>query len=99
MKTETFEFSDTDIPGGMDWYTAKIACEALGEGWRLPTKEELNHMFQLHEKGLGDFEFYVYWAESEPGILENDWCQSFDGGLQFYYNKINTFYVRPVRSI
>ena len=30
----------------MNWHDANKACNALGKGWRLPTKDELNTLYQ-----------------------------------------------------
>jgi hypothetical protein len=43
----------------MDYQQAMIECRALGNGWRLPTIEELIEMdLHLYQKGLGDFITY-----------------------------------------
>ena len=39
-----------DFPKTMNWNDAKKACAKLGAGWRLPTKDELNLLYQ--RKGL-----------------------------------------------
>ena len=41
----TLQIAQTDFPNQMNWEDAKKACEALGEGWRLPSKDELNSMY------------------------------------------------------
>ena len=42
--------------GLMNWWSAKRKCEALGKGWRLPTKEELEEINkQIKSKGKGYF--------------------------------------------
>jgi hypothetical protein len=52
--------------GGMNWYEAKKACAELGNNWRLPTKEELEKMYEvLHLKGKGNFENLNYWSSSK----------------------------------
>ncbi len=44
------EVASSDL-GSLDWISAKKACAALGSGWRLPTKEELQVMYkELHKK-------------------------------------------------
>ena len=36
--------------GRMNWHEAKIACKKLGTGWRLPTKDELNMLYENREE-------------------------------------------------
>ncbi len=35
------QVADNDFPNVMSWGQAMRACAGLGNGWRLPTKEEL----------------------------------------------------------
>jgi hypothetical protein len=44
-----FEVAEKDMDGKMNWTDATAACKALGNGWRLPTKEELLLMFEKSE--------------------------------------------------
>ncbi len=39
-----------DLVGLMNWDDAKEACENLGDGWRLPTKDELNILYKNKDK-------------------------------------------------
>lgn len=41
---ETMQVAKEDFPSIMSWYNAKSACEELGNGWRLPNKNELKAM-------------------------------------------------------
>lgn len=36
---QTIQIASNDFQDFMTWSEAKAACEALGDGWRLPTKE------------------------------------------------------------
>jgi len=70
----------------------------INESWRLPTKEELNDMYEnLHKKGVGGFANDYYWSSSEyyAGFA---WFQNFFYGLQLYYYKDLAFRVRAVRT-
>ena len=52
-----------DFPDRMEYKDALNACEKLGEGWRLPTLQELNDIYlQLYKNGLGEFDSAEYWA-------------------------------------
>jgi len=89
-----FEVYPEDL-GEFTWNDAKEACAALGEGWRLPTREEL-HLMWLNKDD--SFAAATYWSSSENN---NDyaWTQSFVNGTQDYDYKSNAYYVRAVRDI
>ena len=56
--------AQNDFPKLMNWVDAKRACAALGKGWRLPTKEELNILYQNKDK-IGGFAVIIYWSSTE----------------------------------
>jgi hypothetical protein len=91
-----------DFSQEMTWTEAKKACNDLGNGWRLPTKEELEAMYtQLHKKGLGSFGHnYYYWSSTENGN-NKAWFQDFDDGVQTNADKLNSnaLCVRAVRAL
>ena len=82
------------------WHDAPTEIKKrLGEGWRLPTKEELNAMYeQLHEKGVGGFVYYYYWSSSEYST-SYAWVQLFGSGFQLYSSKYLGRCVRAVRDV
>ena len=82
--------------GRMNWHEAKIACKKLGTGWRLPTKDELNMLYENKEE-IGGFANLTYWSSSEYDNF-NAWSQYFSLGLQFCPTKVNYNYVRAVRA-
>jgi hypothetical protein len=89
-----FEVYPKDL-GKFTWEDAKEACAALGEGWRLPTREEL-HLMWLNKDD--SFAAAFYWSSSE--LLNNyAWFQYFSNGNLFTNFKYNTYYVRPVRDV
>jgi len=83
--------------GKHNWEDAKKVCENLGDGWRLPTREEL-HVMWLHRAHVGGFAAAYYWSSSEYNI-NSAWGQNFDNGLQYNNFKNYTYYVRAVRDI
>ena len=91
-----FEVYPEDL-GEFTWKKAKEACAKLGDGWRLPTREEL-HLMWLNRDTIGGFAAADYWSSSE---LNNGyaWGQSFYDGDQVYYLKNVTNYVRAVRAL
>ena len=49
VKAGNFEVAESDMDNKMNWTDATAACKALGNGWRLPTKDELHLMFEKSE--------------------------------------------------
>ena len=86
----------TEDLGLMEWKEAKKACENLGDGWRLPTKYELNLLYENKDK-IGGFAISKYWSSTEE---DNDtaWYQSFTSGGQYANDKNLEFFVRAVRG-
>ena len=95
IKIGNLEVMTEDL-GRMNWYEAKKACKNLGDGWRLPTKDELNLLFQNSGK-IGGFANVIYWGSAESGG-SNAWKQSFFIGYQGFSNKSSYGYVRAVRA-
>jgi len=57
------EITEFDFPNKMNWEDAKTACESIGSGWRLPTKEEMKEIYECYFlNGVGNFsEEDKYW--------------------------------------
>ena len=72
-----FKVADADFPEKMTWYEAVEACEALGNGWRLPTVAELRGMnVYLHFFGKGNFRTDGgYW--SSDVVVSTPWIWPF----------------------
>ena len=87
--------------GEFNFNDAKLECAKIGGGWRLPTKEELNQIFEnkdtIELKGEGP-----HWSSTKAdigyGIV---WGQRFSDGFQNYYNTSlkHKCFVIPVRSV
>lgn len=56
-----FELYQEDTPKRMTLHEAQKYCKSLGEGWRLPT---MNEMFYMHENNLVNNNYH-YWSMSE----------------------------------
>ena len=95
VMTEDLEVG-TNVLGKMTWVDAMKACANLGEGWRLPTKDELNLLYENKDK-IGGFGS-VYWSSTEFD-KGGAWKQYFSDGLQDVSAKDGNDYVRAVRSI
>ena len=90
--------AQNDIPKLMNWSDAKKACAALGKGWRLPSKGELNTLFTNRSK-IGGFGLGSYWSSTE-GNRNNAWSQDFSDGGRFegIDNQVYKYRVRAVRT-
>jgi len=95
-QTLEFEVYPKDL-GQHNWEDAKKVCEDLGDGWRLPTREEL-HLMWLNRESIGGFAVAYYWSSSEFNDY-GSWGQSFYDGYQGNYFKLTTNYVRAVRDL
>ncbi len=85
-----------DFPNMMNWDQAKTACLKLGEGWRLPNKEELNILWRNKAK-IGGFAPKYYWSGTdEPGVA---WKQGFTYWTQALSHKTVKYHVRAVKSL
>ena len=96
VKIGNLEVMTEDL-GEMNWEDAKKACENLGDGWRLPTKDELNILYQ-NKDVVGGFASKFYWSSTE---FDNNiaWTQNFLYGLQLKGHEVNfSYYVRAVRD-
>ena len=89
-------YNDGGVEDDLNWDEAKKACAALGDGWRLPTKWELNRMYINADK-IGSFNFnddkfynnrhYWYWSSTSfidaiDGRRIMAWLQNFNTGIQ-----------------
>jgi hypothetical protein len=91
-----FEVYSEDL-GEHNWEDAKKVCEDLGDGWRLPTREELHFMW-INRRTVGDFANNYYWSYSEVNS-KSAWYQDFSTGRQSNNYKNDICYVRAVRDI
>ena len=79
------------------WDEAVQYCKSLGEGWRLPTIQELWYIYE--EKELKkEFSSASYWSSTDF-IDINAWYFFFSIGLAGNSDKTSTCYVRAVRDI
>lgn len=91
------EVKTADEPGSLNWYDAKAKCESFGDGWRMPTKTELDCLYKNKEK-VGGFNRDYYWSGERVGDW-NVWVQAFNNGRQFGYSGSNSARLRIVRTI
>jgi hypothetical protein len=96
------EVAQYDFPKAMKWDIAREVCQKLGEGWRIPTKSELNLIYKNKYK-IGGFINDYYWSSKE---FETDYYDNsskplikrFNDGSEMESWKVDLRYFRAVRS-
>ena len=97
IKIGNLEVAQHDFNRDWKYDDAKVACAKLGEGWRLPTKDELNLLYQNKDK-IGGFNVKAtYWSSTEYSS-SFAWRQDFNDGRQASYYKNFKCNVRAVRA-
>ena len=109
-----FEINDSDNTvkiahfedaGPMPWQNAVNIHEQLGEGWRLPTLDELSLMYQTIGQGAnntGEFNNELYWSNTAYDENQARLLRFWDGNTSFHYNKHvehRKFRVRAIREL
>lgn len=100
IKVGNLLVAQNDFPNQMKWRDARKAIASVGPGWRLPTKDELDILYQNKDK-VGGFASDGYWSSygEFDGVFV--WHQNFFYGLllEFFKGKHPTFSVRAVRDV
>lgn len=92
-----------DLANPMEYNQSKSACADLVlngfDNWRLPTKTELNLLYE-NRNIIGGFDVsYVYWSSTTDGSVNTAWYVDFnDGTKEFGRYDYGTSKVRCVRS-
>lgn len=95
-----FEIAPKSTEIQANWDDAKMYCFALNidgkNGWRLPTKDELNQM----RKSIKNIKmWHYYWTSTESGDYDA-WSQNLTNGKQTDHRKYyDGFVVRAVRDL
>ena len=98
-KTEkTFEISEKDFPERLDWEKAKIQIKKLGDGWRLPTIDELETIYDFRYDILGLDRSDWYWSSTGNG-RSTSFCFDFKNGEREAIYKEGKGLIRPVRNV
>ena len=88
-----------------DWHSAAQKCTSLGKGWRLPSKSELQAMYNqksainntlvsMAENGLSNA---LYWSSDECNS-DFAWFVRMSSGYTSRYRKNYNIYVRAVSA-
>lgn len=96
-----FEVAIADAPTLMTWdeaikYAADLPHEEGSLPWRLPTKDELNLMYENRE-AIGGFDLTGWYWSSSPVNYNFAWVQRFSDGLQCNHFRVYVNSVRVVR--
>ncbi len=90
--------------GPMAWQNAMNIHEQLGDGWRLPTLDELKTMYQTIGQGAtnsGQFADGLYWSATFYDEYQARLLRFRDGNTSYHYNRNvehRKFRVRAVRD-
>ena len=92
------------LDASLDSYPAFKACNDMGIGWYLPSKNELNSLYG-NKNAIGNFntnnsDNSIYWSSTESNS-SNSWYQNFYVGSQGYSSryKSDSYRVRCVRRV
>jgi hypothetical protein len=91
------EVAQYDFPSFMNWVDATKACADLGDGWRLPTKDELKYLY-VNKIAIGEFTNKTYWSST---VVDDETAvgQFFEGdGDYFFQSKNDANFVRAIRT-
>lgn len=103
IKIGNLEIAQNDFNTILTWYYAKEKCKQLGNGWRLPTIEELEILYN-NKDNIGGFDDGYYYSSTlranEKSLLAPMTILFGDGfkSRSQYYEE-TPFHVRAVRSI
>jgi formylglycine-generating enzyme required for sulfatase activity len=102
IKFKNILVAQNDFPNYMNWYEAMAACKKLGKGWRLPSRDELQILFQNRVQ-FGGFSNKIYWSSSE-WYDKSAWIKDLINGGEWspwkgLKGNPDSVYVRAVRSL
>ena len=97
-----YKFAQYDFPTPMSWNAAQQACIDLGPGWRLPTQQELNILYQ-NKYIIGTYDYDYYWSNtSSSSMYMNNYgsaqAQNFIDGTFAIKGTENSFKVRAING-
>jgi hypothetical protein len=103
---EKIQIADSDLVNHLNWQMAVNECKNLGNGWRLPTIDEIK-LIPYNEMAKNDSLKVLhnsYWTSSETekndfNVSPNALKYNFGRGMQFNASKDQLHLVRPIRTI
>lgn len=97
VKVGQLEVAHNDFPGSWSLAVATRACAKLGEGWRLPTKTEMDLIYSSR-RTIGGFTTEYYWYNDDQ-VKDSFGFLNFTDGETGYVDEKGTGRVRAVRTI
>jgi len=105
MKKE-IEVAKEDFAVDLDWKQAISTCKKMGDGWRLPTREELEQIYNsLPRDAQGklkltgtNFKYGSYWSSEEANYY-SAYYFNFGGLGESLTQKTFAKHVRAVRDL
>jgi len=88
--------------GPMTWKEAMKIDEKLGEGWRVPTFDELRKLYKTVGQGAdnkGEFADELYWSATPYDANQAKMVRFSDGNTSYHYNRRGTHRKYLVRAI
>jgi hypothetical protein len=99
IRLGNIEVAQYDFPNRMKWNDANRSCLNLGEGWRLPTKDELQILYN-NKNQIGNLHdpYLAYWSSTE---IDNSiaWYGVMKDGFTRSTEKFYESGVRAIRTI
>lgn len=97
---EYLEVYPLDYENLFDWNEANTECQKLGDGWRLPTVDEMNLIYeQLFMKNIGHIKEKEYWCSNEDSDEEGLFFAFYASGGYSSLQKNEKIKIRPVREL
>ena len=99
---KTGKIAYMDDEGPMTWNNAMNIHERLGEGWRLPTLDELRLVYKNIGQGAdnrGEFADELYWSATPYDDYQARLLRFSDGNASYHYNSAGTFRKFRVRAV
>ena len=102
---KTGKIAHSQDAGPMTWVSAMKIDEQLGDGWRLPTLEELELMYRTVGPGAtnsAQFANQLYWSATSYDEYQARLLRFPDGNSSYHYNKEvehRQFLVRAIRDL
>ncbi|KKM89307.1 hypothetical protein LCGC14_1250030, partial [marine sediment metagenome] len=99
---KTGKIAYMDDEGPMTWNNAMTIHEQIGEGWRLPTLDELRLMYKNIGQGAdnrGEFADELYWSATPFDDYQARLLRFSDGNASYHFNSVGTYRKFRVRAI
>ncbi len=97
----SIEIADNDFPHQMHWKNAMAACQRLGDGWRLPSSDELYYIY-FNTTLKNEFKKGWYWTNEQMDLdkasyVDFSGADYHSGGYVFNESELASF--RAVRNL